>query len=424
MRWLCAALWALLLLPIPLSGATYHIAPDGTGDFPTIQAAINAAVDGDIVELAGGLFIGDGNRDLDFLGKAITVQSEIGDPVTCLLDCGGSESEPHRGVQFVSGEGPASVLEGVTIKNGWVSGDPLGAAVLCQGGSSPTIRTCIFVDNTGSAVAIEDASNPTIADCNFRWNHAEQGAGARIEGSHPAFLGCHFEENVAEWSGGAVQAQGSSADFDRCTFRRNSAGVSGAVHLLFSSVCTFTDCYFTGNSAQEHGAVLVFFTTAWMTRCTFVWNEALHGGSTIGSGKMAYTHVTSCTFYGNVGGEGTLFLGERQSWLDRCLVAFNRGAPACGNEGPVTLSCCDIFGNEGGDWVGHIADQYGQAGNISLDPLFCDAEEGDFTIAAESPCAPFNPLNPECDLVGAWPVGCGGTPVKIMTWGDVKASYR
>lgn len=424
MRWLSAVLGALFLLPVSATAVTYRVAPDGGGDFPTIQGAIDASLDGDIIELASGTFTGDGNRDLDFLGKAVVVQSEIGDPVTCFLDCGGSESEPHRGVRFVSGEGPTSVLEGVTIKNGWVSGNPSGSAVLCQGGGSPAIRNCIFVNNTGSAMAIEDGSNPTIADCNFRWNHAEQGAGAWIGSSHPAFARCYFEENVADWSGGAVQAQGSSADFDRCTFRRNSAGVSGAAHLIFSSVCTFTDCYFTGNSAEEHGAVLVFFTTARMTRCTFVWNEALHGGSTVGSGKMAYTYLTSCTFYGNVGGEGTLFLGERESRLDRCLVAFNWGAPACGSEGPVSLTCCDIFGNEGGDWVGNIAEQYGQAGNISLDPLFCDPGEADFRIAAESPCAPFSPPNPECDLIGAWPVGCGGTPVKATTWGDVKASYR
>ena len=31
--------------------ATYVVNPDGTGDLPTIQAAINAALGGDIIEL-------------------------------------------------------------------------------------------------------------------------------------------------------------------------------------------------------------------------------------------------------------------------------------------------------------------------------------------------------------------------------------
>jgi len=49
-------------------------------------------------------------------------------------------------------------------------------------------------------------------------------------------------------------------------------------------------------------------------------------------------------------------------------------------------------------------------GNISEDPIFCDPQNADFQLAANSPCTPFAPLNPECDLIGAWPVACGSTP--------------
>jgi hypothetical protein len=52
----------------------YLVRPDGTGDFTTIQAAINAAVGGDVFELSDGTFVGDGNRDVDFGGKAVTVR--------------------------------------------------------------------------------------------------------------------------------------------------------------------------------------------------------------------------------------------------------------------------------------------------------------------------------------------------------------
>ena len=60
----------LLATAVAATGAVYVVSPDGTGDFPTIQAAINGAADGDIVELTDGTFIGAGNRDIDFLGKA------------------------------------------------------------------------------------------------------------------------------------------------------------------------------------------------------------------------------------------------------------------------------------------------------------------------------------------------------------------
>jgi hypothetical protein len=88
------------------------------------------------------------------------------------------------------------------------------------------------------------------------------------------------------------------------------------------------------------------------------------------------------------------------------------------------LGCCDIFGNAGGDWIDCIADQLGQGGNISEDPLFCDPEVGDFTLRGDSPCAPFSPPNPECDRIGAWPIGCGPTAIEASSWGEIKSLFH
>ena len=86
------------------------------------------------------------------------------------------------------------------------------------------------------------------------------------------------------------------------------------------------------------------------------------------------------------------------------------------------LRCCDLFGNSQGDWTDGIADQCGVDGNISADPLFCDAGTDDFTLDGHSPCAPG--YNPDCGLVGAWPVACGQTPAEETTWGAIKAMLR
>jgi hypothetical protein len=108
----------LLVLSTPALATTYLVRPDGTGDFPTIQTAIHVAFPGDIIELADGTFTGDGNRDIDFLGKPITVRSQSGDRDACIIDCQGSFEEYHRGFLFIAGEGPESILEGITIRNG------------------------------------------------------------------------------------------------------------------------------------------------------------------------------------------------------------------------------------------------------------------------------------------------------------------
>lgn len=59
-------------------------------DAATIQEGINEAVDGDTVLVADGIYTGDGNRDIDFLGKAIVVMSENG-PDSCIIDCQGDK---------------------------------------------------------------------------------------------------------------------------------------------------------------------------------------------------------------------------------------------------------------------------------------------------------------------------------------------
>jgi hypothetical protein len=42
---------------VPVSATTYLVTPDGTGDYPTIQLAVDAVVDGDIIELTPRTFI-------------------------------------------------------------------------------------------------------------------------------------------------------------------------------------------------------------------------------------------------------------------------------------------------------------------------------------------------------------------------------
>jgi hypothetical protein len=86
------------------------------------------------------------------------------------------------------------------------------------------------------------------------------------------------------------------------------------------------------------------------------------------------------------------------------------------------LYCTDIYGNAGGDWVGTIADQADIDGNLSENPSFCDPDIGDFTLAENSPCAPAQ--QPECDLIGAWGVGCGATGTEPSKWGAIKAMYE
>ena len=60
----------VVIFSLSASAEIIPVAPDGP---ITIQEAIDSSSPGDIIELADGLFTGDGNRDLDFRGKACFV---------------------------------------------------------------------------------------------------------------------------------------------------------------------------------------------------------------------------------------------------------------------------------------------------------------------------------------------------------------
>lgn len=99
----CLLLTTLLLPSGGLFGRTWHVNPAGTGDAPTIAAAIDSVADTDIIELADGVYTGDGNRDLTNLEKAIVIVSQSGDPAACVIDCQGSANENHHGITFYGG---------------------------------------------------------------------------------------------------------------------------------------------------------------------------------------------------------------------------------------------------------------------------------------------------------------------------------
>jgi hypothetical protein len=177
------------------------------GDQPTIQAGIDATVDGDTVLVANGIYTGDGNRDIDFLGRAIVVTSENG-PENCVISCEGNEFEPHRGFFFHNGEDTGSVLQGFTISNGYTS---KGGAILCSS-SSPTILKNIITGNsayntyTGYGGGIYcNYSSPVILDNRVMMNEAHYGGGMYFDNnSQPNVSGNTVLLNTASYDGGGM----------------------------------------------------------------------------------------------------------------------------------------------------------------------------------------------------------------------------
>jgi predicted outer membrane repeat protein len=180
----------------------------------------------------------------------------------------------------------------------------------------------------------------------------------------------------------------------RCTLARNSAMRGGALYLVNSPV--ISQCVFVANSADRGGAIY-----------------ALHSGQ-----------VTGCTIAFNVAPLGGGLWLLPSVLVEQTIIAFNGPGEAIGCESSQIpeLSCSNVYGNAGGDWVGCISSQAGTKGNLAADPLFCEQLEGNLHLCENSPCAPGQ--TGACGLIGALDVdcpACGTTAVESTTWGSIKA---
>ena len=358
------------------------------GEYGTIQAAVNAAHDGDIVLLADGVYTGVGNMNINYGGKAITVKSENG-PESCIIDCseggvqlpGGFEA---KGFTFKNGEGAKSVLDGVTITNGNAGG---GGGIYISG-TSPTIRNCIllnnFARNNGGGIYCRQSPHMTIKDCKFINNTTDENGGgiyATVE-SNISIEGCSFVGNTAsnaDGRGGAIFVSAydvvSNIVIEGCDLIGNRAGlIGGAMRFQDDVNATVLNSKIVNNSSEYDGGVSANnCVQVTMTNCLVSGNSSKLGvgGLKINSGN---TVITNCTIVNNSGGEGQAgALGGRYHGIINTLFA--------GNSIPLfdawdsTFSYC-YFDEDQGYQPGERSD------NQSGDPKLT----GSFHLQADSPC--------------------------------------
>ncbi len=154
-QWFFAvSLMALVLSPCMASAniirvPTLVLLPDGTYRETTIQEGINAAGIGDTVLVANGTYVL--GEDLDFNGKAITVQSENGAD-NCIID-----GNNFYFVRFGNSEDHSSVFKGFTLINCERSQNLYHFGSIEASSSSPTIINCTI---NGYGIFFTDSSPP------------------------------------------------------------------------------------------------------------------------------------------------------------------------------------------------------------------------------------------------------------------------
>ena len=233
---LCIFVVSLILCSTTAFGVTIHV----PADEPTIQAGIDAASDGDTILVADGTYVGSGNKDLDFNGKAITVESQNG-AENCVIDC----EDDGRGFYFHSGETESSVVSGFTITNGQAG---WGGGIRCS--SSPTIINCRIISNTaensggGLFCALRSC---TITNCIIIGNTAPSGGGIYCSYARPQITNCTLTGNAALYlQGQQICISHSSPTITNCILWWGNISVIGIDSMPDVSYCNISSDEITG----------------------------------------------------------------------------------------------------------------------------------------------------------------------------------
>jgi nitrous oxidase accessory protein NosD len=335
--------------------STIHV----PADQPTIQAGIEAAVNGDTVLVSGGDYF----ERINFHGKNITVKSTSGPKFTVI-------DGRHGGsvVTFESGETQNARLEGFTVRNG-VSTD--GGGILILGGASPSIvrNTISFNTATSGGGIYAIASAPLIQDNTIAGNTASgAGAGLFLENGAAGarIIGNRVMGNTAQHGDGGgimIRAFGGTLVLNNYIKSNRSEGVFPATHggglylQASSDRVVVIQNVVASNSADQGGGIYLVIEgghTPLIANNTVFRNEGSQNGSAI--------HVSGTTSGGRL--FNNLFIGRNGEGAVFCDPAFDPNPPY--------LQTNDSFAARGADYEGSCVGQTGKRGNISVDPEFVD----------------------------------------------------
>lgn len=276
------------------------------------------------------------------------------------------------------------------------------------------------------AVVAEFGTDSTVIDGQYGYPNYDRGfflhSGENSTSIIDGFKFFNCVPLIPGGGGGGICCEGASPQIKNCYFQQCSGYIGGGIGCFDGAMPTITNCTFIGNGMAFGGAVGANASSPTIEDCLIVKNIAAFGGGGVG-GFLSYIICNNLTFSGNFCGEagtgGTIHCDNSAIELTNCIITFGPdGEPVSLVDTSIAyMSCCNVYGNADGDWVGDIANQYGENGNFSADPLFCDTlGYGDYQLSDNSPCLPdYN----DCELlIGAFGAGCSD-----RICGDINGDY-
>ena len=330
-------------------------------DYPTIQAAINAAVSGDTIIVAPGVYL----ENIDFIGKEITVASERGANVT-IID--GNRSGPV--IVFENRESAASKLVGFTIQNGDTSSSGGGIRIK---NASPVIRENIIAGNRAGTgghgldfVADSVLDGSPLIQRNLiaanTWQMCCSDAGVAVKGGSPQILdnviAGHDKGGIFVWTGTPL-IQGNVVT--------GNVGANGGISLEQATDALVVQNVIFGNRNPNGGGGGISLASASGSRV--INNTIVDNDSPSASGISEAQRLTA----------------TQHRILNNMIVA-KEGQTAfdCYPQNASEIQDNNIYAPSGNAFSGPCNDPSRSSANISAPPLFLDPTQGDYRLRVGS----------------------------------------
>ena len=328
---------------VALGGHLHAMERHVPGEYPTIQAAVDACVDGDVIVLAPGTYTGNGNTDVYVPSLTITIRSVDGDPNACVIDGEGARS----GITVIGENDQVASINALTFTN-------------CIDSSSGGALTV-------NAINATQPSRVMVTNCRFTHNQSTSTDGGAVYAyGQVEIYNCYFAANSAAGFGGAV-IMGHGATIERCVIVDNEALSGGG--LLAGHAVTVRHCSIQRNVAHGDGgiglggAILVGGDDHVIASCLIADNEAERGGGIHigGLGASSGTRLSHCEIRGNLArglGGGICAEDSGEQPISNCLIVGNQSAYYGGGvyvvDEPVSFIGCTVSDNNCDSYGGGV----------------------------------------------------------------------
>jgi hypothetical protein len=260
---------------IVVSGAerakTWRVYANGTGDAPTIAAAVDSAAGGDQIFVYPGAFH---EHDI-VVDKSVIIRGIKGAALTVV------DAERLGRCFFIASEAGAARIENLTIRGGSVQGSG--------------------TDGNGGAVYCAD-SDAELVGCVITQSAAVRGGGVAVEGDG-ALRSCSIRANTAAEDGGGVYAHSGSPTIDRCVVARNVAGANGGGIFCDDASPSIVRSTVAHNAAPAAGGGIYFTESSGGSVEGSIFAFTLEGTGVYQEGSSGGVDFACCDVFQNAGGD-------------------------------------------------------------------------------------------------------------------------